>query len=210
MRTIEVKAYQFSELSDKAKEQARDWYKQGAFDYDWWDFVYDDAAAIAKLMGIDVMVGKATLNNGKVVPKAAINFSGFWSQGDGACFESSYTGVEGAEKAVKDYAPQDTTLHAIARELDEVQAKYGYGITGGSKHTGRYSHSGCMTCSFYDQDDNEIADDDAATMTGLFRDFADWIYRQLEKEYDWLNSDEQVDESITANEYEFDEDGKRI
>lgn len=40
------------------------------------------------------------------------------------------------------------------------------------------------------------------------RAFADWIYRQLETEYDYQNSDEQVDESIIANEYEFTEEGK--
>jgi hypothetical protein len=35
-----------------------------------------------------------------------------------------------------------------------------------------------------------------------------WIYRQLEREYEWLMSDEQVDESIRINEYEFTEEGK--
>jgi len=38
--------YQFDELTDKAKEQARDWYRDGALDYDWWDFVYMDASTI--------------------------------------------------------------------------------------------------------------------------------------------------------------------
>jgi hypothetical protein len=41
------------------------------------------------------------------------------------------------------------------------------------------------------------------------RDFADWIYSQLEKEYEWQNADEQVDDTIRANAYEFDEDGAR-
>jgi hypothetical protein len=36
-----------------------------------------------------------------------------------------------------------------------------------------------------------------------------WIYRQLEREYDYQNADAQVDENIRANEYEFYEDGKR-
>jgi hypothetical protein len=42
------------------------------------------------------------------------------------------------------------------------------------------------------------------------RDFADWIYRQLESEYDYANSDESVDENILCNEYEFDENGKLV
>jgi hypothetical protein len=36
-----------------------------------------------------------------------------------------------------------------------------------------------------------------------------WVYRRLEAEYNWLQADEQVDESIRCNEYTFDEDGNR-
>jgi hypothetical protein len=36
------------------------------------------------------------------------------------------------------------------------------------------------------------------------------IYKSLEKDYEWQNADEQVDENIRANEYEFDEDGNRV
>ncbi len=37
-----------------------------------------------------------------------------------------------------------------------------------------------------------------------------WIYRQLEKEYEYQNSDECVDENILCNSYTFTEDGKRF
>lgn len=43
----------------------------------------------------------------------------------------------------------------------------------------------------------------------LVVDICQSIYRSLEKEYDWLMSDESVDENIRANDYEFDEDGDR-
>lgn len=43
MRIIETKAYLFDELTDKAKEKARDWYREGALDYEWWDCTYEDA-----------------------------------------------------------------------------------------------------------------------------------------------------------------------
>ena len=39
------------------------------------------------------------------------------------------------------------------------------------------------------------------------RDFADWIYAQLEAEWEYQNSDDHVDESIRINGYEFDEFG---
>ena len=51
MTTIETKVYTFDELSDKAKEKARDWYKSGIDDYEWWDSTYQDALNIGFEMG---------------------------------------------------------------------------------------------------------------------------------------------------------------
>ena len=42
------------------------------------------------------------------------------------------------------------------------------------------------------------------------RDLARWLYRQLEREYEYLSSDEAVDETITANQYTFTETGRRF
>lgn len=40
------------------------------------------------------------------------------------------------------------------------------------------------------------------------KDFARWIYKQLEPDWDYQTSDEAIEESINANEYEFTADGK--
>jgi hypothetical protein len=42
------------------------------------------------------------------------------------------------------------------------------------------------------------------------RDLARWLYRQLEREYEYLSSDEIVDESIIANDYTFTGSGRRF
>jgi hypothetical protein len=42
------------------------------------------------------------------------------------------------------------------------------------------------------------------------RDLARWLYRQLEREYEHLTSDEAVDEAIAANGYTFTEAGRRF
>ena len=42
------------------------------------------------------------------------------------------------------------------------------------------------------------------------RDLARWLYRQLEREYDYLTSDDVVDEAITANAYTFTAAGLRF
>jgi len=54
MRTATVHYYKFDELSDKAKERALDWWRQGALDCDWWDCIFEDALQIGlKITGFD-------------------------------------------------------------------------------------------------------------------------------------------------------------
>ena len=51
MRTMETKVYQYGELSDKAKEKAREWYASLVFsDPCDWEYVYEDAVRVARLM----------------------------------------------------------------------------------------------------------------------------------------------------------------
>lgn len=54
MRTATINYYTFNELSDRAKETARNWWRQHALDYDWWDSIYEDAAQVGiKITGFD-------------------------------------------------------------------------------------------------------------------------------------------------------------
>src|SRR5580693_5752393 len=46
MRTIETTVYKFDELNDKAKEQARDWYRQGDHNSFAWEQIKEDAEQI--------------------------------------------------------------------------------------------------------------------------------------------------------------------
>lgn len=191
MREVVSKVYKFDELSDDAKEKAREWYRNGSLDYDWYNSVYEDAKTCGALIGIEI---------------DKIYFSGFSSQGDGACFEGEYQYKKGALKAIKEHAPKDTELHNIAMELQKEQRKHFYSLGARAEHSGYYYHSGCMHVDVFNRD----GDIDNDVITDQLRYFADWIYSQLEKEYDFLNSDAQVDESIIANEYEFTEEGERV
>ena len=44
-------------------------------------------------------------------------------------------------------------------------------------------------------------DDEEEIVTKALRDLARWLYRQLQVEYDDLNSDEVIEEEIIVNEY---------
>lgn len=203
----------FDELSDEAKERAREWYRQGNCDDSFWsECTIDGAKEIGKYMGIDI---------------ENIYFSGFWSQGDGACFEGTWRAKDVQADKLKEYAPQDEELHRIVEGFAELAKEYpdGYFSVKQSLH---YSHSGCTSFDVelpneqeeeleYDSADDSAEwkalrvrlDEDGDTLIQLARDFMDWIYKQLEKEWYYQNADEQIDEAIRANEYEFLENGER-
>lgn len=208
--TITKEVYAFDELDNRAKERARAWFREGALDYDWWYAVYDDAAQCAEILGINLQQKPVKLMNGTTRYDPCIWFSGFSSQGDGACFEGSYSYAKGCRTKIREHAPEDTKLARIADELTVVQRRHFYRLQATVKHRGHYYHSRCTDIKVYDREDNYRDIDDAAEeVAELLRDFMDWIYRQLEAEYYWLLADEQVDDSIRANEYEFTEDGQR-
>lgn len=219
--TKEYTIYKFNELSDDAKEKAREWYRQFVFtDSHDWEFVYDDAVRMGALMGIEIGTRRAQTIGGHTITEPSIYFSGFWSQGDGACFEGSYSyrkgGVAALKKEIGGESEGDKTLINIAERLQRLQRKNFYRLEATMKHSGHYYHSGCMSVdvSLKDFDDarssdNWPDDDSELELKTTMRDFADWIYRQLEKEQEYQSSDEQVDEAMEANEYTFDEYGKR-
>lgn len=49
MRTLTMKVYKFSELSEEAKQNAISKHSDINVDYNWWDFVYEDAKTSAFL-----------------------------------------------------------------------------------------------------------------------------------------------------------------
>jgi hypothetical protein len=121
--------YQFPELSDAAKEKARSWYRDLGTHDDWWDAVYEDFERICGILGIRLKTTSVRLMGGSARQKPCIWFSGFWSQGDGAAFEGYLSHAKGAKRLIRDYAPQDTTLHDIADRLHAIQRRNFYQLS---------------------------------------------------------------------------------
>jgi hypothetical protein len=109
--TIEKTVYKFDELDLHAKERAREHYRSMACSDEWWEDTYEDAIQIANILGIKIRqrtVKRCGVRCGVVsINEPAIYFSGFSSQGDGACFEGSYSYKKDCAKEIKEYAPQD-------------------------------------------------------------------------------------------------------
>lgn len=176
--------YKFEELSDNAKQKVLENLSDINATHDWYEFVFEDVITIGRLFGLNI---------------DKIYFSGFWSQGDGASFEGDYCYKKGGLKAVKEYAPQDTELHGIVKALQNEQSKNFYRSTATITQQGRYCHENTMLI------DIENGDDDCFSY--LLRDYACWIYKKLEAEYNYLTSEQQIIETIQANDYEFTENG---
>lgn len=145
-------------------------------DHEWWDFVFEDAKTIGALIGFNI-------DN--------IYFSGFSSQGDGACFTGHVCYRKGGTKSVREYAPNEVELHRIADAWASLQKSQFYSISGTVKHSGRYSHSGCAAFDFedlrhhYGYTSESFDEDDFAQVC---RDFMDWIYKRLECEYEYQSA----------------------
>lgn len=204
MRILETKVYSFSELDEKAQQCAIDgWRESEAGDTFFADCTLGEfAETIAPCMGW-------TLSDSKGHRKA-IYFSGFSSQGDGACFEGTWYPDDVNPDKIRSDMPEPELLRivdgyaelakACAANLEEEEH------AGASvRHSGYYYHAGCT--SF---DTEGMTDGQEKELIELSRDLMNWLYRRLESEYDWHNSDENIRETIEANEYEFTAEGKML
>jgi hypothetical protein len=172
MRTEEIKIYTFDELSDEAKEKAREWYRRGALDYEWWDYVYENAARCGiKITGFDIDRGdisgerKGTfLDTAHAIIKE-----------HGETCETHKT----AQAFIAEVTPLEKELED-AEGKDEAMAKL-----------------------------RQLGDKISRLEDDFFHEILECYLIMLRNEANYLLSDEQVDESILSNGYEFTEDGNR-
>lgn len=207
-----VLLYQFDELDDKAKEKARNWYRCLITGDEISEQVFEDFQEICKILGVELKTRSVPLCNGKAIDQPCIWWSGF-------SFEGRYRAARDSVANIKAHAPQDEELHRIAEGLHDLQIKYGNHIDCGISTNSRYCHKYTMQFEFYDwevPEDNEagwrtcdIAIEDGKEMTELLRDLADWLYKQLSDQNDYLNSAEYLDDMIRSNACTFLVDGTR-
>ena len=197
MKTITINTYTFPELSEEAKDKARQCYHDAYMsDGFWHECTIDDAKEVGKILGFDVR---------------DVHFSGFWSQGDGASWTGGYEYAKGAPAAVASYTGNDAELIRIAHGLQDIQRRNFYRLTASVSVSGRYSHSHTMRAAVEDSSNayRDVSDAEEDVLE-LFRDFADWIYKNLRNEYDYQTSDLAITETFDANGVAFDADGNIV
>lgn len=194
---VEKTVYDFDELSQSAKENA---IHQYAANHDWWDSVYDDFIQILDIFGFEVTEHK----NGR--KHHNIEFSGFYRQGSYAAFSGYYYFRKEMAKKIKEYAPKDEELHRIAKELTEMQRKNFYSLSAKFRYSDYSGYSvdmedGRRQYGWMDSDEPE------KHFREILKDLSSWLYKYLEREYEYLNSEEHFKETCEANGYTFDCNG---
>lgn len=172
---------------------------------EWWKDVYErfDEDCVEK--GIHVGHHNIKVVSGKTVVKPSIYFSGFYSQGDGACFDGS----------VNDW-PKFLTACGRA-DLVPMYEKLDHFLVLSWGHSGHYYHSGCTDFGSdlyienpFDEENDvlQYATWDTITEGGnifdaleddfikYVRSLMDDLYTTLEEEHDYLTDDERVVEYI--------------
>jgi len=169
----------------------------------WWDCVYSDFKEDMREVGIHVN---------------RIYFSGFYSQGDGACFEGSL------EDTLKYLDHHHKDPYPMIRKLLENDGS----VYARCEHRGRYYHANCTEfwadadtltgmipqptefhTTIVEQWQDQLEDEMDAFEKDVIEQWRTYmrdLYRKLEAEYDYLTSDEAVWETIEANELDEDEE----
>jgi len=128
-------------------------------------------------------------------------FTGFYSQGDGASFEGTYSIIrvnelkdKGLDQAFLDCATTLTDIIENNHSMDYLDCSLSYDL----EFT--YCHSNTMILS--NCPERTIESEDTAILQA-FRALADHLYSLLSSEYDYLTSDAAIKESILANDLDF-------
>lgn len=188
MKVISTNVYTFDELSAEAKEKALEWGRDlNVGRDDWYTCVYEDyETKLADLGYKDIKM----------------YFSGFWSQGDGACFTASID------------IPAWLKAHKLSKYRALAQAYRDGDAIINITHNWRYYFATSTDVDPNDYRASEKAqiqmEDVVARIEKEREIIGNELYRALEKNYEYLASDREVAETIRINEYTFTKEGKRF
>jgi hypothetical protein len=146
-----------------------------------------------------------------------INYSGFWSQGDGASFTcSGFTYKKGSIAKIKKEYPSWDDLHEWLEFFTLVNKENFYQLYFDiTRDSSNYSHYNTVSInnlyrSTLSNNEIDVYDNEHERVNELNRDFMKLIYRSLDQEYTDQTSSDSIKESLICNEYEFNSDGVMI
>jgi hypothetical protein len=205
MRQKTITLYQFDELSDRAKGEARDWFRQSIDANDFAETPTEEFVELLTALGFTVDKPRGR-NTGHAV---------YWGTNPtGAAFDAEYSAEDTdkngaltrllADRPAGVGCKSNDETHAIATRFVAFAGKYA-GYTGRAYSSGR--HVTQMAEGSLD-DAPSVENEATEYFQELCTDVA-WLFAKIiNAECEYQSSDGCVDENIRANEYEFTEGGK--
>lgn len=201
-----ITLYTYDELSDKAKDRARQWWMEcrGPEDF---DSVVEDFKQICGIIGIEPKTHEVRLYGGGTRQDPNIWWSVGYCQSDFAAFEGRYTYEAGCVAKIKAYAPQDECLHAIVKQLADIQKAHFYQLAADVTYSDYYGVQ--LEVSKLKDDWAGVGTEAYQELKETFKRLNRWLYGLFREEDEYLSSDEYVTDAMEANGYTFREDGTR-
>jgi hypothetical protein len=188
MRTVQKEYYTFIELSEEIKiEVIETAQSENMFEYEY-DFYYDD---------VKPEFIKELTENG--FPNATIKYSGFYSQGDGLCFDSDIDLAFFCE-TIQDIRIAKLIENGLIEPFSIEKNSY-------SNH---YSHKKTRAVTAYltgKPNIDKVLDYICIQIDNNRLAFCDKFYKNLEENYDYVNTVESITSHLIEGEYEFEIDG---
>ena len=186
--------YNYNELSQQAQEKAIENLYNINVDHEWYDYTINNWKEKLEKIGFEGV---------------EIFFSGFSSQGDGACFDG-YVSIDKITQFTKDKEYKHLN-YAIDKNLVEIE-----GINVKTSYANHYSHEKTryfeLTAHYYNYNGKinrieNLIEKLEKEIENLRYNLSCELYQELNKDYDYLTSKEAIIETIEANEYEFTKEG---
>lgn len=186
MKKITIKAYTANELVEKARERVLEEYRDINVNSDWYQPIIEGFNEDMAKYGIF----------------ADARFSGFWSQGDGACFITNTVDTDIMIRKLYELGydiPEDVLLYSKDLSVS-IQ-----------KICNHYEHENTIAAFLYNDSEHTVSDHDTnktkSVITKWARDISRGLYEKLKNYYEELTSDEAVIETLVKKEYIFTEKG---
>ena len=215
-RVIEKTVYKFDELSDRAKEKAREWWRRGMCND--WEPEFSEFETLAQVLGIEF---KHRQSRGGTHTDPVIHYS-VGDRGEFCSYEGTWTPKVSTLDDFKalGWGDSDGTRDVLAIAEALTRAALFVQLSGPADLTALVSCRGRdddimdveftadLLSEFDDPDEGEVKRlpvEIRDSVTEALKDFAGYMLGYMRDDYEYQYSDECVDQYL--EEYEFDEDG---
>ncbi|MGP2570235.1 hypothetical protein ACT4R9_05030 [Ornithobacterium rhinotracheale] len=212
MEKITISIYKYEELETEVQEKVlREYRHKEVNTTSWWQDTYFDFMKICSKLEIDINPFE-------------IFFSGFYSQGDGSSFACNILDISNFIQAVreekwKDYAPNQAfdfdRLDMDKRVLELIKRGYiDLSFKTYNKHRYYYLHFDWeYTFRNNDKEYPHIAyqiEKLLKWIESVLDDLNQYLYKELQKEYERLTADEYIIQMFAEEDYQFTDKGYSI